>query len=112
MKLRMYASLQPFRSIATTAAVWAMVGVPVAALIAAFRVFVWVIFSLPEMAATAAVLGAAQGLGLYLIGRPSQPEYGKFRWIGPVSGGILGLLGFPPVFSRINGWMLKVVGYV
>jgi hypothetical protein len=96
-------SLNPFRSIATAAAVWAIVGVPVAAVIAAFRVFVWVIFSLPEMVGIAAVLGAAQGLGLYLIGRPSQPGYGKFRWFGPVSGGILGLLGFPPVFSRING---------
>ena len=103
MEQRLSSSLNPFRNIATAAAVWAIVGVPVAAVIAAFRVFVWVILALPEMAATAAVLGAAQGLGLYLIGRPSQPGYGKSRWFGPVSGGILGLLGFPPVFSRING---------
>jgi hypothetical protein len=77
--------------------------VPVAAVVAAFRVFVWVIFALPEMAATAAVLGVVQGLWLWLVGRPSNSEYSHFRWFGPVAGGVLGLLGFPPVFSRING---------
>lgn len=96
-------SLASFKSVATATSVWAMVGVPVAAVIAAFRVFVWVIFSLPEMAATAAVLGAVQGFWMYLAARPSEPESGDLRWFGPVSGGILGLLGFPPVFSRING---------
>jgi hypothetical protein len=77
--------------------------VPVAAVIAAFRVFVWVIFSFPEMVATAAVLGAVHGLWLYLAGLPCEPESFDLRWFGPISGGILGVLGFPPVFSRIDG---------
>ena len=98
-----HASLHPFRSIATAAAVWAVVAVPVAAVVAAFRVFVWVIFALPEMAATAAVLGVVQGLWLWLSGRPSNSEYNHFSWFGPLAGGVLGLLGFPPIFSRING---------
>jgi hypothetical protein len=96
-------SLHPFRNVATAAAVWAAVAVPVAAVVASVRVFVWVIFALPEMAATAAVLGAVQGLWLWLAGRPLSSEYGHFRWFGPIAGGVLGLLGFPPVFSRING---------
>ena len=91
-----------FRSVAATAVVWVVVGVPAAAIIAASRMFVWVIFALPEMAETAAVLGAVQGLWLYLAGRP-EPEDGHLRWFGPAAGGVLGLLGFPPVFSRING---------
>lgn len=105
MEQPLSSSLYPLRSMATTAAVWAMVGVPVAALIGALRVFVWVIFSLSEMLATAVILGAVQGLWLYLAGvrRPSESGYGGLRWFGPVSGAILGLLGFPPVFARING---------
>ena len=103
MKQPLSPPLAPFKRIATAAAIWVIVGVPVAAVIAGFRVFAWVIFSLPEMAATAAVLGAVQGLWLYLAGRPSEQEYGDLPWFGPASGGILGLLGFPPVFSRING---------
>jgi hypothetical protein len=102
MERRLSPSLNSFRSIATAAAVWAIVGVPVAAVIAAFRVSIWVITSFPEMAATAAILGAVQGLWLYLAGQPSESEYVYLRWLGSVSGGILGLLGFPPVFSRSN----------
>ena len=100
MEQRLSLSLDPFRSIAKAAAVWTIVGVPVAAVIAAFRVLLFVITSFPEMAATAVVLGGVQGLWLYLAGRPSESEYGSLRWLGSVSGGILGLLGFPPVFSR------------
>jgi hypothetical protein len=54
------------------------------------------------MAASAVVLGAVQGLWLYLTGQPSEPKYGDHLWVGSVSGGVLGLLGFPPVFSRSN----------
>lgn len=100
MEQRLHPSLDACRSIATAAAVWVIVGVPVAAVIAAFRVFVWVITSFPEMAATAAVLGSVQGLWLYMTGRPSESEYGDLRWRGLGSGCVLGLLGFPPVFSR------------
>ena len=102
MEQRLSRLLDSFRSTATAATVWVIVGVPVAALIAALRVSAWVILSIPEMAATAAVLGAAQGLWLSLVGRPSKSEYGGIRWLGSVSGGLLGLLGFPPVFSRTN----------
>jgi hypothetical protein len=102
MKPGLAPSLLPFRSIVCAVAVWAIVGVPVAVVIAGFRVFVWVIFALPEIAATAAVLGAVQGLWLYLASMPSEPNRNNHRWFGATSGGILGLLGFPPVFSRIN----------
>ncbi len=80
-----------------------MVAVPVAAIIAAFRVFVYVMYAVPEMAVTAAVLGCVQGLWVYLAGRPTKSQESDLRWFGAVSGGVLGLLGFPPVFSRING---------
>jgi hypothetical protein len=79
-----------------------MVAVPVAAIIAASRVFVYVIYAVPEMAVTAAVLGCVQGLWVYLAGRPTESQESNLRWFGAVSGGVLGLLGFPPVFSRIN----------
>jgi hypothetical protein len=88
-------------SIATAAVVWVFAGVPVAAVVAALRVFVWVIVSLPEMAVTAAVLGAVHGLWLHLVGRPLESRVRRV-WFGAVSGGVLGLLGFPPVFSRSN----------
>src|SRR6185295_14642983 len=102
MEQRLSPSLDFFRTITTAAAVWAIVAVPVAAVIAAFRISIWVITSFPEMATTAALLGAVQGLWIYVAGRPSESEYGALRWLGAVSGGVLGLLGFPPVFSRSN----------
>jgi hypothetical protein len=92
-----------FMGIVTASFVWIVVGVPVAASIAACRVFVWVITSFPEMVATAATLGALQGLWLLLVGKRSESERADLRGLAVVSGGILGLLGFPPVFSRING---------
>jgi hypothetical protein len=100
MERRLSPLRDAFRSIATAAAVWVIVGVPVAAVIAAFRVFLFVITSFPEMAATAAVLGAVQGLWLYLAGRQSESECGGVLRLSSISGGVLGLLGFPPVFSR------------
>jgi len=102
MERRLSPLRDAFRSIATAAAVWVIVGVPVAAVIAAFNVFLFVITSFPEMAATAPVLGAVQGLWLYLAGRPSESEYGGVLRLSSISGGLLGLLGFPPVFSRSN----------
>jgi hypothetical protein len=44
-----------------SSALWLMVGVPVAAGIAAFCVSAWVIASIPDMAVTATALGAAGG---------------------------------------------------
>jgi hypothetical protein len=97
---RVRASLDLLNSAASFAVVWVVVGVPVTTLIAALAVFVWVITSLPEMAATAAVLGAVQGLWLHLAGRPSEAEASGLRWLAALSGGVLGLMGFPPVFAR------------
>jgi hypothetical protein len=72
--------LNPFKAIGTGAAVWVVVGVPVAAMIAAFRVIVWVIYGLPEMSGTAAVLGAVHGLWLYLAGRSAELKDSQVRW--------------------------------
>jgi len=91
------------RNVVSSSVVWATVGAPVAAVVAALRVFVWVVFSLPEMIVTAAVLGAVQGLWLRLAGSTAENESAFRRWFGLVSGGVLGILGFPVVFSRING---------
>ena len=93
-------ALLALRSVATTAAVWVVVGVPVAGAIAALRVSLWVIASLPEMAICAIVLGAMQGVWFYLVGLRSKPEGDSLVWLGLFSGGFLGVLGFPPVFSR------------
>jgi|HubBroStandDraft_1064217.scaffolds.fasta_scaffold01097_7 hypothetical protein len=100
MQYRLPSFLRPFLSIATASVVWVIVGVSIAALIAACRIWIWVILSVPDMAATAAVLGAVQGLWLYLAGWPPESDFRGLRRLGSVSGGILGLLGFPPVFSR------------
>jgi len=54
------------------------------------------------MAVTAALLGALQGLGFYLPGQRSKPEYDGLLALGLFSGGFLGALGFPPVFSHTN----------
>lgn len=91
-----------FAIIGAVVGMWMIIGVPVAAAIAALRVFVWVIFGVPEMVVTAISLGMAHGLWLCLAGRPSDPNSRDFQWSGAVTGGILGLLGFPPVFSRID----------
>jgi len=88
------------RSAGRSALCWMLVGVPVSAAVAALRVFVWVVFSLPEMILTAAMLGVVHGLWVKLASRPSGTP--NHRWFGPVSGGLLGVLGFLPVVSRID----------
>jgi hypothetical protein len=102
MDNRLPSLLRLFLSMATASAVWVIAGVPVASVIAACRIWIWVILSVPDMAATAAVLGAVQGLWLYLAGRPPEADFRGRRWLGSVSGGVLGLLGFLPVFSRTD----------
>jgi hypothetical protein len=92
------------RTVLASAYVWVIVGVPVATLIAACRVFVWVLTSLPEMIITAAVLGVVDGLWMHLSGSQSQANG---RWCGVLSGGLLGCLGFPPVFSRVDGLVVE-----
>jgi hypothetical protein len=91
-----------FRSIGTAAALWLVIGVPVAAVIAAFRASVWVITVVPAMAATACLLGAVHGLWFYLAGQGPKSNYNGFLLLGSVSGGFLGVLAFPPVFSSTN----------
>jgi len=95
-------ALLPFRSVATAAAVWVVVGVPIAGVIAALRASLWVIASFLEMAFTATVLGVIQGLWFYLAGPRSKPEGDSLVWLGLFSGGFLGVLGFAPVFSRTS----------
>jgi len=93
-------ALLAFRSIGTASALWVVVGVPVAGVIAALSLSVGVIASFPAMALTAALLGALQGLWFYLAGQRSATQNDGLRQLGLLSGGILGALGFPPVFSR------------
>ena len=100
--VRRPSALSALWSVATAAAVWVVVGVPSAGVIAAWRASLWVILSFPEMAICAAVLGAIQGLWFYLAGLGSKPEGKSIVWLGLYSGGFLGVLGFPPVFSRTN----------
>ncbi len=95
-------ALVGLRSIATAALIWVVVGVPIAGVIAAFSVSAYVFAAYREMALTAATLGASQGLWFYLAGCRSNPDHDNFLRLGLVSGGILGLLGFPPVFSSAD----------
>lgn len=96
------ATLLAFRSMGTAAALWVVIGVPVAALIAALCVSVWVIASLADMSAVACILGAVQGLWLYLAGQRSESDYGALLWFGSLSGGFLGVLAFPAVLSSTS----------
>ena len=100
--VRRPSALLALRSVATAAAVWVVVGVPSAGVIAALRASLWVILSFPHMAICAAVLGAMQGLWFYLAALRSKPEGDSLVWLGLFSGAFLGVLGFPPVFSRTN----------
>ena len=94
-------ALVAFGSIGIAAAMWLVVCAPVAAGIAAYLVSFWMLSSFPEIAVTATVLGALQGLLFYLAGSGrSKSEYDGFLWLGAFSGAFLGVLGFPPVFSR------------
>jgi hypothetical protein len=86
--------------IVTASALWLVIGVPVAAVIVAYCMSLWVMASLLDMAVTAVVLGAVQGLWLCLAGRRCESDYNGFLRLGLSSGALLGVLAFPPVFSR------------
>ena len=73
-----------------------------AAAIAAFPLSVWVVASFPQMALTAALLGAVQGLWFYAAGRQSETKLDDLCRFGLLTGGCLGVLGFPPVFSHAS----------
>ena len=90
-----------FGCIGIAAAMWLVVCAPIAAGITASLVSFWMLASFPEIAVTAAVLGGVQGLWFYLAGPGrSRSEYDGYLWLGAISGSFLGVLGFPPVFSR------------
>jgi hypothetical protein len=98
------------RTIVTAAAIWVFLGVPVAAAITGVVLLFFVVLAVPVMAATAAVLGAAQGLCLVVASRWSrsractrrEADSAGIRWFGAISGGVLGLLGFLPVYSHTS----------
>jgi hypothetical protein len=92
--------LGSIRGVAMATAVWVLVGVPVAAVISALQLFLFVVLAVPEMAETAFVLGVVHGLWLQLAGRSPESKARDVRLRGVISGGVLGLLAFPPVFSR------------
>lgn len=91
-----------------TSATWVIVAVPIAAAVSAIRFSLLFLFVLRQMAWSAAVLGGIQGVwvmladGLYRSGGSelSGPKSVDVRWFAAVSGGVLGLLGFLPVYSH------------
>jgi hypothetical protein len=98
------------RKILTAATIWVFLAVPVAAAISAIRLSLMFVFVLKEMSATAAILGATHGLWVVLASESSRyaasslpgPTQSGFRWFGAISGGVLGLLGFLPVYSSTS----------
>jgi hypothetical protein len=93
-----------FRNALTTAAIWAFVGVPVAALLSIVGVISIFTGLSPTMLVTGAALGAVQGLWLTIGGRLANAEQSESNWTGVLSGALLGLLGFPPVFSHMKSF--------
>lgn len=89
-----------FRNVAFTTVLWVLVGVPVAAAICALQLLAYVLIAVPRMAEVAAVLGIAHGLWLHLSRGCHRGLKAGDLWFGAISGGILGLLGFLPVFSQ------------
>jgi hypothetical protein len=119
MQGQRWAWLEPFRTILTSAAIWVFLAVPVAAGISFLAVSLLIIYAVKEMVATAAVLGAVQGLCLFLMAKWSRPVPGsspenpnRCSWFGALFGGALGLLGFVPVYSytSISGafWLVII----
>lgn len=105
------------KTILISAAIWVLVAVPVAAGVSFLVVSVFIIYAFKDMAMTAAVIGASQGLCLFLTAKlsPPAPESSPERnavseWFGAAFGGALGLLGFVPVYSHtsISGGILPV----
>jgi hypothetical protein len=89
--------------------IWMCLGTLVAAFISSVIVSLLVVEVLPRMAVTAAMLGLAQGLCLLIASDPDTRisgfptrNPGSARWLGAISGGVFGVLGFPPVYSHTN----------
>ena len=89
--------------------IWMCLGTLVAAFISSVIVSLLVVEVLPRMAVTAAMLGLAQGLCFLIASNPDTRISGfptrsprSARWLGAISGGVFGVLGFPPVYSHTN----------
>ncbi len=89
------------RSLVRGAVVGILVGVSVGAVVSAFVVSVYAIFLFYYAAPSAALLGALQGLWLYLE-RDRWASQREVLLFGTVSGAALGLLGFAPIFVQTN----------
>ena len=89
-------------TVSKTITIWLVVGMPVALAVSAIQLFLWVVLIAPEVARAAAIFGAIHGLWLHLAGQSHRSTARDIRLFGIVSGGILGLLGFPVVFSRAD----------
>ena len=88
------------RDVVTTAVVWVVVGVPVAALLSLIGIFLLFAGREPAMLITGAVLGVVHGLWLTIGGRVPSANTSESSWPGALSGALLGLLGFPAVYSH------------
>lgn len=96
---RVHLLLTGLGNVAFSSVTWVLVGVPAAGIICAAALSFYVILAFHQMAITAAVLGAIQGLWLQLIGRSQERSRPELIYAGALSGCILGLFGFPPAFS-------------
>ncbi|MBV9404470.1 MAG: hypothetical protein JO211_03930 [Acidobacteriaceae bacterium] len=95
------------KNVARTAALWILVGVPVASVISAVYLLFWVTLAIPRMAATAAVLGIADGLWIHLAAGSRRGSKALDLLINASFGAVLGLLGFPPVFAPTELYVEK-----
>lgn len=93
------------RTVLTAVALWVLLAVPVAGVVSMISLSALFLFALREMAITAAVLGAIHGLWLLLCPPPhtssdSCQKPTDPRWVCALSGGVLGLMGFLPVYAQ------------
>jgi hypothetical protein len=95
--------LAVIRNVLTASATWAVIGVPVAALLSLEGLVLLLTGRFGRGVIVGLVLGAVQGLWLTVGGRVVEVEDSRSDWPGAGSGAVLGLLGFPAVFSRLNG---------
>lgn len=94
------------RTVLTAAALWVLIAVPVAGAVSMISLSALFLFALREMAITAAVLGAIHGLWLFLLcpspqnSNDSPEKHTNLHRFCSLSGGVLGLMGFLPVYSQ------------
>lgn len=91
------------RNVLTASAIWALIGVPVAALLSLQGLVLLLTGRFGRGLVVGLVLGAVHGFWLTVGGRVVEVEDSGSNWPGAVSGALLGLLGFPAVFSKMTG---------